>query len=253
MSSYLTLDSIIKSVLLKKGYPLHFYLQYMISARDIVQTLIYDDGLMPPNTVLLDVDNNGYAQLPKDFIDDIQVGICVGQYVRPLVRKDELNCLPHLEIPNNETNGANSIIPWGYIPNLFYSTSYFNEHGEFLGRMNIGAGIENDVYKIIPERCVIYCSRYLTNQKIVLTYLSNGNCGCKASMGIDHLAKDVIEAYIQYDKLRNSRNATLGERQLAEQEYFRQRKVYRARKSKLGIDEIRRIVQRAYYLAPKTS
>lgn len=248
---YTSLDMIIKSVLLKKGYPLHYYVRYMVSGRDIIQTLNYDEGLMPPNTILLSIDANGEAPLPKDYIDVIELGLRAGQYIHPLVQKNSLNRLPNRgALGVVEPYSTSDIQNFGYIPNMFYSTSYYNEYGEALGRLNIGAGIENDVYKIIPERCCIQFAQALAGQTVVLIYLSNG-CGCCTTMGIEPYAKDVIEAYMAYDRLRNQRGAGLGEIQFAQQQYNLQRKIYRARKNPLTVDGIRRILQRSYYSAPK--
>lgn len=253
--TYVSLDEIIKGVLLRKSYPLHYYTKYMISGRDIIRELTYDDGLQPPNTVLLNVDEYGSAALPCDFIDVIQVGVRVGQFIKPLVEKANINPLPNRDDGNLGekslySNEGSSGIPFGYIPGMYWHTSYFNDYGEFLGRQNIGAGVQNDVYKVLPDQCRIQFSQNFANCKVVLIYLSNG-CGCSTTMGVSPLARSVIEAYMAYDRLRNTRNASLGERQLAEEAYVNERRKFRARKNTLTVDGIRRLMQQAYYIAPK--
>lgn len=251
--TYVSLDEIIKGVLLKRGYPLHMYVKYMISGRDIIREMTYDDGLMPPNTILLKVDENGSAPLPCDFIDVIQLGIRVGQLIHPLVEKLSMNPLPNRDASNlGEVIPYNSIAgtPFGYLPNMYWDTSYTNEYGEPLGRLNIGAGVEGDVYKVLRDQCRIQFSQNLSNQTVVLIYLSNGS-GCCTTMGVTPYARSCIEAYMAFDRLRNTRNASLGERQLAERDYQNKRRLFRARMSPLTADQIRRIIQRNYYIAPK--
>lgn len=248
-----SIDNLIKSILLKKGYPLHFYLPFMVSARDIVQTLAIDDGLIPPNTAVLAVDNNGEAILPCDFIDLVHIGIMVGQYVRPLVYKSQINTYPNRDSSGNiipYTDSTGNAPEYGYLANIFYNTSYYSDKGEFLGRQNIGAGIETDTYNIDKVRGVIKVNELMANSTIIITYLSDG-CGNCTTMGIDPIAKDVIEAYMLYDRAKNKRNPSIGEWQLLERVYINRRRVFRARKNTMGIEELRRAIQRAYYISPK--
>jgi len=251
MSAYTSLDHIVKSLLLKKGYPLHFYVRYLVSGRDIIQEMIFDDKLKAPNTILLEVDANGSAPLPCDFVDVAQVGVRAGQLIHPLVQRNSINPLPNRgELGAVEPYPDNIPVSYNYLPNIFWATSYFNDYGETRGRQNAGAGYENDVYKILREQCRIQFSQNFANTTVVLIYLSSG-CGCCASMGVHPYARATIEAYMNFDRVRNTRNSSAYDQRLAEQAYLSQRKIFRARMNGLTPDLIQRLIQRSYYIAPK--
>ena len=250
MAYYETLDGIVKGVLLKRGYPLHYYLQFLISARDIVQTMAYDDGLITPNTALITLDNNAAGILPNDFIDITKVGVRNGQLVKPLVRQSSINRLPNVDSTGTPIPYKGNYVQ-GYIPGMYYDTACFNEYGEYTGRnYGAGAGMQTDTYKIIAERGVIQCNESLANCTIVVEFVSNG-CDQICTVGVHPYAKDTIESYIIFDYTKNKRGSNLGEIQLTEQNHIKHRKIFRARKSELGIQEIKRLLIDAYYASPK--
>lgn len=251
-----TVDSIVKGVLLRRNYPMHWYLQYLVSARDIIQEMIIDDGLTPPNTVILQLDEFGAATLPCDYQDWTKVGIRIGEVVRPLVHSNSLMRIPKIDSSGNQvpyisTSNEYRNYAWGYLPGMYFSTNVVNDYGEYTARnYGAGAGYETDVFTIIPERNIIQCSEYYKCKIIVLEYIST----CEQSIstvGIDPNAEECIKAYIIFDMTRNKRGASLGEIQMAENEYIKQRKRFRARKNTLDIEVMRRLIQRAYYESPK--
>ena len=64
-----SLDYIVKNYLLKKGYPLHWYMQFMVYAADCLRDITFDD-LRVINTKILPVNQNiNTAELPEDYQD----------------------------------------------------------------------------------------------------------------------------------------------------------------------------------------
>ena len=102
-----SLDYIVKNFLLKKGYPLHWYMQSLVYAADCLRDITFDD-LRVINTKIIPVDQTiNAAELPSDYQDYVTVGVMVGQRIRPLTPTSTLNPLINL---NENLNFAEQ--PW---------------------------------------------------------------------------------------------------------------------------------------------
>lgn len=255
---FYTVDTIVRNILLRKQYPLHYYLQALVYAKDALRQLHLDD-LKWINTELLDVVTPGnYVNLPCDYVDKTKVGIRVGQQVKPLVEQDSLNRL-HAYNDQGDISTYNNInqdlpdntIFYTYPYGLYWGVTVINDYGEDLGRLyGWGAGAQWDTYKVLPERNQIQLNESINVDKIVLEYISDGMCADAASQ-VDVYAQDAIEAYVFWQFKLNNRTVNLGETQMAEMEYLKQRKILRARKNTLNISDLKRIVQANTYLSPK--
>lgn len=252
-----TLDSIVRNFLLKRGYSLHWYLQFIVYAKDCLRQLSEDD-LTVVNTKLLPVNSYNAVDLPNDYLDYTLVGVRVGQNVKPLVetskinrmvnRNDDLEPIPYgtNAVPGDEQIYYGSLYPF------YWNTTYWNTYGEPIGRMyGLGAGLQDDVFSVFPERGQIQLTEYLSVDNIVLEYISDG-MNADAATRISPYAYDTIDAYILWQMKEHSRTYSAGEAQLAKQEYIDQRKILRARLNPMTIDMWKRIFQRASYASPKT-
>lgn len=248
-----SIDSVIKNVLLRRGYPIHFYLDFLISGKDGVRQLAIDS--MPIiNTVLLPLSASNAAQIPDDFVDYTKIGIRVGQMVKPLVEKSSINRLVYYgsagtpdkyngitDIPSATNSGLAE-------PYLFgWDTVTWDSYGEYVGRQYgfRGSGSEWDSFAIIPERGEIQCDENLDVSAIVVEYVSDGMSADAASK-IHAYAVDTLEAYMIWQFKENNRTYNLGERQLAKDEYTRQYQIFLARQNPLTIEVLKRIVNRNY-------
>lgn len=246
-----SLDKIVKGVLLQKGYSMHYYMQCLVYARDCYRELTFD-VLRSVNSVLLNTNDSAYATLPTDYVDWTKVGVRVGQLIKPLVYSESINRLPNYDdsgsiVPYNGLTDNNKTY-YGYLDGLYWGvTSHFNSNGEFTGRFyGMGAGVQTDVFKIIPERCVIQLHETMANTTIVLEYISDGSC-CSSATGVDPYAQACIDAYIKWQLKENRRDYSEGEKARAQNEYTRQRKILRARKNNMGVEEVKRLMQQAYH------
>lgn len=255
---FYTVDTIVRNSLLRRGYPLHYYLQGLVYAKDALRQLYLDD-LKWINTELCDVITPGnYVDLPCDYVDATKVGIRVGQMIKPLVQSDGINRLHAYDSAGDISTytDINEDIPdntlfYTYPYGLYWGTTVINDYGEDLGRLyGWGAGAEWDTYKILPERCQLQLNESINVDKIIIEYISDGMCGDAASQ-VNVYAQDAIEAYIFWQFRLNSGSSGIGECQMYEFEYLKQRKILRARMNNLTINDLRRIVQRNYFNAPK--
>ena len=248
---FASLDTIVKGVLLEKGYPLHYYLDFLVYARTCLRELSFDD-LKVIKSELLTVNDYNAVDLPCDFVDIVLLGIEVGQKVKPLVTTDTINRL-------TKKNAAGEIIRYDAeisedTPPLIYfsgawqswNTVRWNDYGENLGRaFGYGAGAQWDTYIVLPERNQIQLNEDITNTQVVIDYISDGMC-CDSATKVDSYAQKTIESYIKWQHRENNRTYGIGERQMAEKEYNDQRKILRARKSDITIEKIKRIAQQNY-------
>ena len=252
-----SLDYIVKNYLLKKGYPLHWYMQFMVYAADCWRELTFDD-LRIINTKILPVDQAiNAASLPEDYQDYVTVGVMIGQRIRPLVPTNTLNPLTSLDVNQNfaQQDWTDTTTPPGSNENqLYYGafTVHYNDYGENIGRFfGLGAGYQEDTFQVFKERNQIQLDQKFYVENIVLQYVSDGQSADAASQ-IDPYAIRTIQAYIDYQMKLHNRTYNMGEKQLAENGYIKERKILRARKSDWSVERIKRIVQKNTMGAPKS-
>lgn len=257
-----SLDYIVKNYLLKRGYPLHWYMQSMVYAADCLRELTFDD-LRVINTKILPVDQTiNAAELPEDYQDYVTVGVMIGQRIKPLVPTSTLNPLTSLDVNQNyaEQDWQDTTTPpgsnenqlyYGALPYAQWFTVHYNDYGENIGRFfGLGAGYQEDTFQVFKERNQIQLDQKFSVENIVLQYVSDGQSADAASQ-IDPYAIRTIQAYIDYQMKAHNRTYGIGERQLAENNYIKERKILRARKSDWSIEKIKRIVQKNSMAAPK--
>lgn len=258
-----SLDYIVKNYLLKKGYPLHWYMQFLVYAADCLRDLTFDD-LRIINTKILPVDQTiNAAGLPEDYQDYVTVGVMIGQRIKPLVPTTTLNPLTNLDVnqnyaeqewtdtPNPPGSNENQLY-YGALPYAQWFTVHYNDYGENIGRFfGLGAGYQEDTFQVFKERNQIQLDQKFSVENIVLQYVSDGQSADAASQ-IDPYAIKTIQAYIEYQMKAHNRTYGIGERQLAENNYIKERKILRARKSDWSIEKIKRIVQKNTMGAPKS-
>jgi hypothetical protein len=247
---YTSLDSIVKSVLLQKGYPLHYYMQCLVYSKECLRQLHFDD-LKVVNTKKLTLSATNSITLPSDYVDYIKVGVAYGQTVRPLIKNDKINRLNNYDSLGNKIDygtpdyNNDSTVYYGYVTPLYWRMNTINELGENLGRLyGYGAGVEHDTFKVLPERNEIQFDESLGYSEIILEYISDGS-NADAATCVDAYAQDAIDAYIKFQLKANNRNYGIGEVREEERKYYNQRRILRARKDDLTIDDIKRLANRA--------
>lgn len=247
---YTTIDKIVRSLLIQKRCPLHYYLEYAKYAIDCIRELTFD-SLRLVNTTLLTVDEDCYcADLPCDYVDWTKVGLKQGQFVQPITQRETINRLHNYSItgaiiPYGDANTVNLDFPFwpGY-----WMFQNIDDLGENVGRLfGYNTGIATNGFKIIPERGQIQFTESIETTTVVLEYISDGQTSNNASQ-VDPYAQAVIEAYIRW---RTSPNSDV-DRSPEGIAYANARRLFRARKDELTIADIKQILYRNYKGAPKT-
>jgi hypothetical protein len=254
-----TLDSIVKQALLLKRYPLAYYIDFLVYAKYCLAELALDD-LKNVRTKLLTVNDYFAVDLPNDFLDETKVGVMVGQQIRPLVPDNSINSLNNYDSnfaittyasEQQNDNDEELFYYFNSWMNGLYLTTFWNSYGEPLGRQFGFSGGYSDTYKVVRERNQIQLNEAIGVDTIVLEYISDGTDADSATQ-ITPYAVATIRAYIDWQHKANNRTYNDGQRELAKQEYMRERKILRARMSGLTLTTLKRIVAKSTYAAPKS-
>jgi len=251
-----TLDSIVMNFIMKRGYTIHRWMPFMVYATECLRTLSEDD-LKVINTMLLPVGDYNEVELPDDYLDYVLVGVRAGQNVKPLVETSKLNPLINrssdfspIPYANSEDNAGNQIY-YGTLYPFYWNTVAWNSYGEPTGRFfGLGAGSQDDVFSVFPERNQIQLTENLSCTEIVLQYISDG-MNSNAATQITPYAFETISAYIMWQMMEHTRTYSTAEAERARQLYIGERQILRARKSDLTKEVFTRIVQRGRVASPK--
>lgn len=246
-----SLNSIVRNILMKRGYPIHYYMEFLLYAREALQKISLDD-LLVINTQMIPIDSNMAGILPNDFQDEISVNLAVGQKLRPLVRDNKITPLQAFTsdfaittYQQNSTLVTNGLIYGNPFLAASWNVCTFNEYGEPTGRIfGAGAGSPSDTYNIFKSRNQIQLNERSSASSVVLMYIGDGTSSDNATH-IDVYARDTIDSYSMYLFKLNNRTYSEGDAERARLIYIDDRLILRARLSDITINGIRRIIQRS--------
>lgn len=245
------LDSVTRRRLLELRIPVHFYLEYLLHASTCLREL-HIDTLKVINYAELKLNSYAAADLPADFIDDVGVGIPVGQFLQPISKRDNITNLRNVNsdgnfVPFTDTNNANGDTFFGFNTGFLWFWN-INDFGEPTGRFfGANGGANSNGYKIIKERRQIQFTETFTSDNAVLMYISDGQRADNATQ-VDVLALKTIEAYQDWKTSANYANKDSPEGRT----FYNERRLLVARQDDLSATDIRQIVHKAYTAAMKS-
>lgn len=243
------LDSITRRRLLELRLPLHYYLEVLLHASTCLREL-HIDTLKIINYVELPINDYFAADLPGDFVDDVGVGIPVGQFLQPVSKRDNITNLRNVNdsgafVPFTDSNASGDTF-FGFNGNWLWWWN-INDFGEPTGRyFGANGGANANGYKIIKERRQIQFTETFTSDTAVLMYISDGQRADNATQ-VDTLALKTIQTYIDWQLSPNYAMKDAPEARTYENE----RRKLIARTDDLTATDIRQIVHRAYTAAIK--
>lgn len=243
-----SLDKIVRNILMRRSYPLHYYITFLVYAKDGLATLAKDENIIAGRYKVLTLNDNHAIEIPNDYLDYTKVSMMNGQYLQPLVEDNSLNLVPNFDStfeiqPYNEgvATDAGSVQHTGYL-SPYWWTMNWNAYGENTGRQFGGVSAMSDTFRVNKARNEIKINEDLDITQVCLEYVSNGMDADSATQ-IDWYAKDCLEAYCMWQFKENNRTYSTSEAEIAKQEYIAQRLILRAELSDLTIDKLKRIVQ----------
>lgn len=245
------LDSITKRRLLELGLPLHYYLEILLHGSTCIREL-HIDTLKVVNYVNLKLNDYYAADLPGDFIDDVGVGIPVGQFMHPISKNDNITNLRNVNsdgafVPFSDSNNTNGDTFFGFSGGWSWYWN-INDYGEPTGR-NFGGngGANSNGYKIIKERRQIQFTETFTSENAVLMYISDGQRADNATQ-VDTLALKTIEAYTDWKLSPNYASKDAPEART----YYNERRHLVSRLDDLTTTDIIQIIRRSYTASIKS-
>jgi hypothetical protein len=251
---FTSLDQITRSMLLQRGYPIHWYIDFLKYGTDALRELTFD-VLKVINSAKLPVNSYKAVTLPCDYVDWVKVGVAAGQYVHPLAQ-GPINRLNNFDDSGNKIPYSDEL-PDGTFAEIRGSIEYtngLNSLGEHTGGIfNHNPGRSIGTFIELTERNEIQLDNDYPYDYIILDYISDGatcSCGCDcggdSATSIHPYAIAAIEAYIDWKMKAFNRAYGAGEVQMAEDQYIRQERKLRARKNGLTRWDIVQAARLAY-------
>jgi len=230
---YPNLDTVVRSLLLKEGKSLHYYINYLAHACAGLRQL-NTTTLRSVSSKKLPVNSYKAVTLPCNYVDFIRVGFAVGENVRPLIQDNKLNRL------NNYDGTGKKVVYDNVLPDdtdisclidcvVPYDYYWYSHFGFDVSRSDWK-------FKVIPERNEIQLSADFPYDFIVLDYITDG-LESDAATRIDPLAVAALEKYILWQVAIHKRGIGDGERAEAERRFNHEWRLLRAAKSDLNTRE----------------
>lgn len=251
MATLISLDKIVRNLLMKRGYPPHQYIKMLTYCKDGLREIAFDCPILPARYKCLTVDQTTMtAELPNDFVDKIRVSVRVGQYIVPLVEDSNLQTIPNynssfevspcgdgVQEPSSQTGNY-----YGYASPYWYFANW-NSWGENTGRLFGGVAGYSDTYKINKLDNNIKLNENLDIQEVVLEYISNG-MDADSATHIDAYAQMAIEQFCMWQFKEHNRTYSEGEAQVAYNDYKEEVRKLRGRLNPITMDDLRRIIDK---------
>lgn len=240
---------IIRNYLLRKGYPIHWYIQSLAYAKDCMRELNFELPLPSSiNTERILVNSVKEAPMPCGYVDWIRFGIEIGQFVKPLVQYNRMNRLPHYDANGQPSiYGTDIATDFGILQNIRWYYPNTNNLGQNTGgQFGRGTGREIDTLMEIRERGVFKIYENLKIDYLYLEYITDGLSSDSATK-VNPYTQSTIEAYINWQYKENSRSYSDGEAQRAKIMYEQEKDKLRSYLSDLSLDQIKRSIQRGYH------
>lgn len=247
-----SLDKIVKNILLKRGYPMHYYLQFLVYSKDGLREMAMDEPIITTRYKVCAVNTNNAIVIPNDYLDYTKISVRIGQFIKPLIEDNTLDLVPNYDsnfdiqpynqgVQSQDNSSQLAPIYSGYSAPYWWMVNY-NTFGENLGRQFGGVAGQTDTFRVNKARNEIKINEDFWCTEILLEYIGNG-MDADSATHIDPYAEFAIEAFAMWQHKSHNRTYSASEAELARQEYVNQRQIMRARISDITIDRLKRIVQ----------
>ena len=244
---YTSIDTIVRGWLLRKRWPMHFYIESIANASRCIEELNFDTmGII--RTVKIPINSHFAAPLPCDYLDFCKVGIARGQFVMPLSQRSGMNRLGNFDeqtgeqIPYSNEDQSEGSFQHGYGFG-FGNFTWFNDNHEAMGRNYGSPGNQTATFKVLIERNEIQLDNSIDATHIILEYMSDGS-ECDGYTKIHPYAKKTIESFMDWMHKENSRSYGDSQRQIARRVFEHDHKILRARLSPLTPTDIKTMFRR---------
>lgn len=244
-----TVDTIVRRSLLERGYPIHYYAEFLFHCTAAVRELSFDT-LRIINTVQLPVNSYFAVDLPEDFVDDLGLCLAWGGQLQNIPKNYNIN-------PLRAVNASGDFVPYtdvtvlnqnilGVDPQWLWFWNV-NDWGEPTGRFFGAPGGSVQGYSVIPERRQIQLTEGFGAPSIILQYISDGQRSDNATQ-ITPMAIRAIQTYIDWQR---GPGATMKDSPEA-RTFYNERKMLRSRLNPLDKTDILNILRNSFVGSPKS-
>lgn len=191
------------------------YARFMAIAISGLRELYYDNIGGVEKEVLIEVQDNGTANLPLDYIDYYAIGMMNGNSFLSFGLNSNLNALQKDDCGNKATSNMVDNNQVGHTFPISNENSLNENIGRFFG---VGGGKSSiGEYKIYKELGYIALSGVEVSS-IVLRYKADIQL-VNEDYKVDGYSVSALRAYLWLQYVHRNRSFSLGEKQLAKQEY----------------------------------
>ena len=244
MAVDITIDAIIRRNLAKRKVPLHYYGPVLVMAKDGLEELHFD-SLQKVKHVLIDLDPDLMTgDLPADFVEEVAVGVEVGDKFRPIGFNPQINRRDDEGTPFEQVADLYAFTLGTDIDeNQLVEKTFWDYRGRNFGR----PVTFTDSYTILRDLDKIRIDNKSDITQVHLVYLTLPEKVSNQSV-IHPFAKKSLESFINWQwAIYNKDRDEL----IRRKEFFNDNRIFRARKNKLTTTEIKRIFRKHFGLGVK--
>lgn len=254
MSQYITIDEVVRSVLIEEGqYTNHKLLQYTDYAVRTLKELNFDI-LQNVKAVELhphDLNSTRY-DLPRDFVNYVKIGVCANGKMSPLAKASNLCVAEAYDecgyVANRNPSSSN--ISSYSIDTIYWFDNIKN--GEFVGkRFGYRGGQSNrGYYRIDREASQLVTSSVIAGNPIIIEYITDGSDDF-TNLVVHSFAEEALRAGIRMRSLRSRRGIAMNEKEGARRDYYNEKRLARARMKSFTKEEAMQMARKGVQSAPK--
>ena len=252
MSQYVTLDEVVRSVLIEEGqYTNHKLLQYTDYAIRTLKELNFDilQEVVAAELYPNDLNSTRY-DLPKDFVDYTRIGVCVNGRVLPLGSMPDFCTVEKYD----ECGYVINAVPNTRVKTPVDSIYWFDniKNGEFIGKRfgNRGGQSTHGYYRIDKEANQLVAGSVVAGSPIILEYITDGSTD-KSDIKVHSFAEEALRLGIRMRSIRMKRNIPQGEKEAARRDYYNEKRLARARMKNFTKAEAMQMARKGVQSAPK--
>ena len=251
----ITLDELIREYLIENGESgEHKYSRCNQIALSAIREMNMDvNGL--PKATFIDVNKKNFtAQLPKDYITHNRIGVVAyGNIFQPLgiedriiISQDDVYVCEVVENNNQDLDSSSQV---------YYNDQSRNTgvSGQYVGKeYGLGGGLNRfGYYRVDRSEGIIYLSSACNEiDKLYIEYLSNP-LASDEEIYVHDYDVEAIKAFIYWKWIQRDKTYNEGEKQTAQLEWLRQKKLSKIRNRSFTIEEFKRMVQLSNKQIPK--
>ena len=256
--SYISLDEIIKSLLIQMGEQTeHKYMQMLdIGIRGIKELTM--DATQEIKMVVLSVNSNLTAGLPCDFVGYRRIGVNVpGDLDSGILETHSLAENTDIALTGSDVVGCPVTVSrrlsdtMENVDSTYWIANY--RGGENIGGVyGMGGGHNtHGFYRMNKEKNQIeVSSNFTTGSEIVLEYISDGSTN-DGSYEIHIYAEEALRAYIWWKYCQRKRNHPLQEKEVARRDWYNEKRLAIARFNSFNKEEALNASRKNFRQSPK--